>query len=121
LLDALNWYDGPMLQLAKKCLASDGTGGGRYKSHPDCSGSNVWRRNNIGLNDIYVLAHVLHDHKDIKHGWFANERWTCERPAEGNTPWFGQCQPCKNAAPGELVTPFWVDEVSVLVSNPSSL
>ena len=100
----LNWYDGPMLALARKCLVTD-------KTHKDCTGVNLWRRNNIGLNDIYVLAQALHDftkEHGLKHGWFANERWTCERMNNGK-PFWGQCQPCVNAKPGELVAPFWVD------------
>jgi hypothetical protein len=110
---ALSWYDGRMLQLAKDCLTPS--------SLPEkCAGAkNMWRRNNIGLNDIYVLAQVLHDHKGLKHGWFANERWTCGgqyhklddgRNKGKEMPWLGQCQPCVNKAKGELVTPFYVDE-----------
>jgi hypothetical protein len=108
----LTWYDGRMLELAKECLV---------QSPPaKCAApANLWRRNNIGLNDIYVLAHTLHDTKDLKHGWFANERWTCggdyhkldNGPNKGQEmPWLGQCQPCKNTENGELVTPFYVDE-----------
>lgn len=110
---ALEWYDGRMLDLARECLQTE--------APPDkCTGAKgTWRRNNIGLNDIYVLAQVLHDTQGLKHGWFATERQTCEggahkidvgKHAGSSMPWLGQCAPCVNDGAGELVTPFYLEE-----------
>lgn len=52
---------------------------------------------NIGLNDIYVMGLALHINRNLKHGWFANEKQhSCryrsdmhERRIPG-----GLCNPC---------------------------
>jgi hypothetical protein len=113
---ALEWYDGRMLTLGRNCLQktdkdkdkdkdkSSSSSAGKetqIDATLSCDGPKhqwLWRRNNIGLNDIYVLAHVLHDMKSLRHGWFGNERWTCENPREGGKPWLGQCQPVRAVA-----------------------
>jgi hypothetical protein len=115
--NALEWYDGRMLDLARQCLQTE--------APPEkCTGAKgTWRRNNIGLNDIYVLAQVLHDTQGLKHGWFATIWQTCEGGPEGGAhvvdvgkhagstmPWLGQCAPCVNARADELVTPFYLED-----------
>ena len=106
LAECLRWYDGKMLTLATKCLAKVD------KLKPEeCQ--IPWIRNNLGMNDIYVLAMVLHKMKPLKHGWFANEPFSCgsnsELEKQGLTRYMGHCQPCMNKKLSNgLVAPFWV-------------
>jgi len=121
---ALKWYNGPMLALARKCLLSAATtekasrsqfgqgGRGHGGAHNPASSSSTttssssssfmsssfceipWIRNNIGLNDVFVLNMLLHRYANstnlsapdtmLKQGWFANMEFMCQSSNDDN-------------------------------------
>lgn len=94
LAEALAWYSGPMLALAKKCLDPQG------RRSVECDVP--WVRNNIGLNDVFVLNMLLHMHGgEIKHGWFANMPFLCDMERDRRI--LGHCSSCVSDAGRELM------------------
>mmetsp|Transcript_26525 Transcript_26525/g.64086 ORF Transcript_26525/g.64086 Transcript_26525/m.64086 type:complete len:584 (-) Transcript_26525:310-2061(-) len=108
---ALMWYDGPMLALAQACL-------GPAAPRPEECQVN-WIRNNIGLNDVFVLNLLMHQegHANLRQGWLANKPFLCE---EHLSSLLGHCSACPQRpepAPGSgkpgartLVSPFFVED-----------
>ena len=91
--NAQRWYDGDMLAVARMCLASQSWSPQRAQRAllPRRSGEEAypfadalgaaemvvswcelpWVRNNLGLNDIHVLAMAMHQDPDLTQQWFA--------------------------------------------------
>lgn len=103
---ALMWYNGPMLALAEACLVS-------AESSSQCSVN--WIRNNIGLNDVFVLNLLMHQdgRQNLEQGWFANKPFLCEEHFENI---LGHCSVCVAPKPPtinstkRMISPFFIED-----------